>query len=218
MRQLDLLDAPPPPDRGAALERLEAIFHRDLRPLADVYGVTVWRDGRLNKGWAGQVVECYLGQSPNARQGADFGDWELKVVPLEPMPGEGDRWRLKETMAITRLDPDDVLSTGFEDSHLLAKLRRIVVVARTHEGDPNRSTRLVAAAAFDLNDPELYSEIEEDYEEVRWALRDGGAFTLSGHLGRWVQPRPKGPGRGDSGLGFYARKALVARMLGLEGG
>jgi len=45
--------------------------------------VTVWKDGRLNKGWAGHVLERYLGLPINSAQSPNFGSWELKIVPLK---------------------------------------------------------------------------------------------------------------------------------------
>lgn len=212
MEQIDLIDAPEPLARGEALVQLKALEGADLRPLADAYGLTVWRDGKRNKGWAGQVVERFLGQRPNARHGADFGDWELKVVPLEATGG--GVWRLKETMAITMITPADLEANDFVSSHLLEKLRRIVVVARTFEGPEEAHSTVLRSAAFDLDDPTVYAEVEEDYEEVRWVVRSEGVYALSGHIGRHVQPRPKG-GKGTARMGFYARKPFVARMLGL---
>ncbi len=38
--------------------------------------------------------------------------------------------RLKETMAITMIDPVNVAAKRFEEGHLLAKLRKTVVVTR----------------------------------------------------------------------------------------
>ena len=129
MSQLELLPAPPPLTRAEALVRLAALRGRDLRPLADSFGVTVWIDGRRNKGWAGHTVERYLGRRPDSLQAPDFGDWELKVVPL--VAGADGQWRLKETMAITAFTPAELEVTEFEDSHLLEKLGHLIVVARS---------------------------------------------------------------------------------------
>ncbi len=206
-----MLDAPEPLRRDEALAQLAALTDVDLRTLADAYGITVWRDGRRNKGWAGHTVERFLGQRPNAKHGADFGDWELKVVPFEAV---GDAWRLKETMGVTMITPADLEAQDFAESHLLEKLRRTVVVARTYEGPEEARSMVLRTAAFDLDEPDVYAQIEEDYEEVRWVVRTEGVYALNGHMGQLVQPRPKG-GKGTHRMGFYARKALVARMLGL---
>jgi len=201
--------------RAEARARLDELVGRDLRALAALYGVTFERAGQRNKGWAGQVVERFLGMAPDARQRPDFGDWELKVVPLvERMDG---RLVPRETMAVTMFDDADLQSLEFEDSHLLAKLRCLVVVARLYIGPAESRSVVLGHAAFDLGDAALVADIRADYEEIRWVARTHGLAALTGHIGRFIQPRPKGEGHGRGGHGFYARKALVARMLGLSG-
>jgi len=37
---------------------------------------------KKNKGWAGHVLERYLGLPINSAQSPNFGSWELKIVPL----------------------------------------------------------------------------------------------------------------------------------------
>ncbi len=204
-----------PLPREDALARLTHLVGRDLRALAPLYGVTFERDGQRNKGWAGHVVERYLGLPPDALQRPDFGDWELKVVPLfERLDGV---LVPRETMAITMFTEDTLERQDFEDSHLWHKLRRLVVVARLYLGPDERRSRVLAACPFDLHDAALTEAIRADYEEIRWAARTQGPAGLNGRIGKWVQPRPKGMGHGRGGHGFYARKALIARILGLDG-
>jgi len=109
--------------RGEALRRLRLLSGKDLRPLAEQYHVTVWKNGHKNKGWAGQAIEQYLGLPQNSLQAPDFGSWELKVVPL--VRTADGALRVKESMAITMLEPAEVLSSKFADSHLYDKLRSI---------------------------------------------------------------------------------------------
>lgn len=210
--QLPLID-PPRLSRADALTRLEPFLGADLRALANSYEVTVWRDGRRNKGWAGQTVERLLGMAINSDQAADFGDWELKVVPLVPATSRGG-WRLKESMAITMFNVADLEEQAFADSHLFAKLGRLLVVGRSYEGPSESRSVLLGAAAFDLDEPALYAAIEDDYEEIRWVVRHEGIHALGGHIGRFVHPRPKG-GKDAETMGFYARKSLVGRILGV---
>ncbi|MGK0362958.1 MAG: DNA mismatch repair protein MutH, partial [Bradymonadia bacterium] len=135
--------------RRDAIARLAPFMGRDLRGLAASYGITVWRDGRRNKGWAGQTVERLLGMAINSEQAADFGDWELKVVPLVPAVQTGG-WRLKESMAITMFSAADLETQTFEESHLWAKLQRVLVVGRSFEGPGETRSILLGAAPFDL--------------------------------------------------------------------
>ncbi len=69
--------------RDEAIAKLKKLEGQDLRRIADQYDVTVWKDCRLNKGWAGHTIERYLGLPLNSAQSPNFGSWELKVVPLK---------------------------------------------------------------------------------------------------------------------------------------
>lgn len=207
--QLDLFPPPEPLRRDEAMRRLAELVGVDLGPLADTYGITVQHRGRRNKGWAGHVVERFLGRSPNPDKAADFGDWELKVVSL--VPDAAGLPRVKDSMAIAQFTPDEIERDAFEDSHLLAKLGRLLVVARLADDPDDLTSPLIGAVPFDL-EPALAARVRDDYEEIRWIVRSQGAYALSGHVGRLVQPRPRGDG---TALGFYARARFVAYMLGL---
>jgi len=200
--------------RDEAVRRINLLAGRDLRSLADELGVTVWKAGRKNKGWAGHTLERYLGLAPNSRQAPDFGDWDLKLVSLRRTP-EGVL-RVKETMAITMLEPTEVISNRFEDSHLYDKLRRLVVVSRIFETEDDARSVLHAAAKFDLDDPAFFRAVREDYELIRAVIRERGFAALTGDLGRLIQARTKGRGHGSASRAFYARTAFVARILNLH--
>lgn len=200
--------------RDDAELKLEALIGQDLRPLAETFEVTVYRDGQRNKGWAGQVVECYLGQRPNSTKAADFGDWELKVVPFV-VNRQGDL-KPKESMAIAMFTQAEIESQEFENSHLIEKLRRLLVVARLYVDSTESESMVLGLATFDLVDDELLGQIRADYEEIRWFVRNEGIDAVTGHIGQVVQPRVKGgAGAGRGGHCFYARPSFVARLFGL---
>ena len=65
-------------EREEAMLKLSMIVGRDLRKLADEYEVTVFKEnGGKNKGWAGHVIEKYLGFSNNSLQAPNAGSWEF---------------------------------------------------------------------------------------------------------------------------------------------
>ena len=199
-------------EREEAISKLKLLVGKDLRPMADKYRITVWKSpGKKNKGWAGHVMERYLGLPLNSAQSPNFGSWELKVVPLKRL--KSGRVVLKETMAITNIDSVNVLEKPFEDSHLLTKLRRMVICARMFESQAETSSRLVSVAAFDLNNPKLYEQVRQDYEAVRETIRQRGFEDLTGCMGVLVQPRTKGKGHGSTTRAFYARKEFLAVIL-----
>ena len=201
-------------DRQEALRRINLLAGKDLRPLADTYHITVWKDGRKNKGWAGQVIERYLGLAQNSLQAPDFGSWELKVVPLR-RAADG-AMRVKESMAITMIEPAEVLASKFEDSHLYDKLRSMIVVSRIFESVADASSLLYAAAEFDLDNAATYAQVRKDYETIRERIRISGPDSLIGDLGQLVQARTKGRGHGSTSHAFYARAEFVAHILNLH--
>ncbi len=201
-------------DRKEAVRRINLLAGKDLRPLADEYRIPVWKNGHENKGWAGLVIEHYLGLPQNSRQAPDFGTWELKVVPLRK--DAGGNLRVKESMAITMLEPTEVLSSKFEDSHLYDKLRSMVVVSRIYENPQELRSILHAAAEFDLDNPKIREQVAADYETIRRQIRTGGIDSVTGDLGKLVQARTKGPGHGSTTRAFYARTTFVAHILNLQ--
>jgi DNA mismatch repair protein MutH len=201
-------------DRREGLARIKRLAGEDLRPLADRYGITVWKNGRKNKGWAGQVIEHYLGLPQNSLQAPDFGAWELKVVPLRRMPD--GTVRVKESMAVTMLEPPEVVASQFEDSHLYDKLRSMIVVARIFENVKETSSMLHSAAEFDLDNTTIYKQVKEDYEAIRETIRTKGIQLLTGATGKYIQARTKGRGHGSTSHAFYARTVFVAHILNLH--
>jgi DNA mismatch repair protein MutH len=200
-------------EKSEALKKLNALVGTDLRPLADKLKITVWKDGKINKGWAGHTVERYLGLALNSSRSPNFGSWELKVIPLIQGPKTG--LRVKETMAITMIDEEEVKAKPFEESHLYAKLRKIVVVARIFQDKRETSAVVYSIASFDLDDPETFESVKRDYESVRDMLRTRGFKALTGKMGVRVQPRTKGAGHGTTSRAFYARTQFVAKIIGL---
>ena len=201
-------------ERNDAIRELKKLEGRDLVMLASQYDVTVWKEDRKNKGWAGHVLERYLGLPINSAQSPNFGSWELKIVPLKRLAN--GTIAVKETMAITMIDPYNVANTPFEQSHLLAKLKKVVVCARLFESQNEDRSLLVRVAAFDLNNRATYEQVKRDYEETRNCILTRGFEHLTGAMGVLVQPRTKGAGHGSTSRAFYARTQFVAKILGIK--
>ena len=200
--------------REDAIGKLKELEGKDLVSLASRYDVTIWKGDRKNKGWAGHVLERYLGLPINSAQSPNFGSWELKIVPLKKLASS--EIVVKETMAITMIDPYNVAKTPFEQSHLLAKLKKAIVCARLFESQNEERSIFVRVAAFDLNDKTVYEQVKKDYEETRHCILTKGFEHLTGAMGVLVQPRTKGAGHGSISRAFYARTQFVAKILGIE--
>ena len=120
-------------------------------------------------------------------------------------------------MAITMIDEWNVRETPFENSHLLSKLRKAVIVARIVNGEPNNfSTTVYSVTAINLEGT-LYNEVKDDYDTVQCCLRDPtrGFQALTGAMGKHIQPRTKGRGHGTSSRAFYARKSFLSAFIAI---
>lgn len=198
-------------DRKDALQKLSLIKGQDLRKLAQDYEVTVFKDGKKNKGWAGHVIERYLGLPQNSAQSPNFGSWELKTLCLKYK--KDNTLTVKETMAITMIDEYNLVRTSFEDSHLLSKLNKIVIVARIWENKEENSSLLYNYTTFDLDDKELYNTIKSDYLLVQETIKKHGFSALTGKMGTIIQPRTKGAGHGSTSRAFYARVPFLNKLI-----
>ena len=195
-------------DRYESLKRLSSIEGQDLRELAEKYGVPVITEGGgKHKGWVGHVIEKHLGLPINSLQEPNAGSWELKMCSLKYL--KSGKLTFKETMAITMFKPDDVASTEFEDSHLFAKLRSLIVAARIWESKDEKRSIIYRVTTYDLDDAEVYRQVKEDYEIVQETIRTKGFSALTGKMGVYIQPRTKGAGHGSTSRAFYARKSFL---------
>jgi DNA mismatch repair protein MutH len=200
-------------ERSEAVEQLQRLIGTDLRRRAEDYGITVFKDGKKNKGWAGHVIERYLGLPINSSREPNFGSWELKVFPLRDRNGI---LSVKETIAITMLDPHEVAAKLFEDSHLFRKLSKLLIVSRIFESTLDERSIVFSLGEFDLTDPGIYRSVQDDYNLIRSTIINKGFGSLSGRIGQVIQPRTKGPGHGSTSRAFYARTKFVHEIAGLS--
>lgn len=199
-------------DRKEAITKLKELVGRELHELANHYQVTIYRDKKVNKGWAGHVFERHLGIQLNTAQAPNFGSWELKSIPLKYK--KNGELTFKETMAITMIDPVNICQKEFEESHLLAKLNKAVIVARIVGDTVDEPSYIHSVVEFDLHE-ELYLAVKNDYELVRDALLDPnkGFSSLTGKMGYYIQPRTKGAGHGSTTRAFYARPRFLKEFI-----
>lgn len=200
-------------ERQEAIRKLLEIKGRDLRELADVYEVPVFTvNGGQNKGWAGHVLEKYLGLPINSSRRPNAGSWELKLISLKYLQS-GDL-TVKETMSVTQITPDEIMRNDFEHSYLLAKLRRVVIGARIWESKQEEKSLFYGVTPFDLLDNlEVYNQIKDDYNLVRETIRTQGFSDLKSEMGKYIQPRTKGPGHGSTSRAFYARVSFLKKFV-----
>ena len=202
-------------ERAEAVKKLKKLVGKELHDLAKKYNVTIYKNGKVNKGWAGHVFERYLELPINSAQSPNFGSWELKSIPLKKL--KNGSWTVKETMAITMIDPVNIIQKEFEDSHLLAKLKKAVIVVRTVGENVDEPSYIHSILELDL-DGEMYEIIKNDYNLVRNTLlnHQNGFELLTGKMGKYIQPRTKGSGHGSTSRAFYARTSFLKKLLSVE--
>ena len=198
-------------ERQEAMRRLLGIVGRDLREFADEYGVTVFKGKNLHKGWAGHVLEKHLGLRISSSREPNSGSWELKLISLKYL--KNGKLTVKEPMAITDIKSCHVERVNFEESHLLAKLKRVVIAARIWESKKEKRSILHGVTPFDLNDPEVYSQVKADYDLVRETIRTRGFSALKTEMGEYIQPKTKGRGHGSTSRAFYARVSFLKEFI-----
>ncbi|MBI5325950.1 MAG: hypothetical protein HZB41_11880 [Ignavibacteriae bacterium] len=197
--------------RIIAIKNLEKYLGQDLANLAETFGITTFKGVKQNKGWKGLTLERLAGLRVNNEQAPNGLGFELKSVAFTKIKGE---LQPKETMAITMINPIQVINTQFYKSHCWEKLKSLIFCAVLWNGTHNIKSELLKVKSFDFIESDyLIKEIENDYEFIRQKLIDHGFSSLTGKDGKWIQARTKGPGHGSISRAFYARKSLIKEIF-----
>src|SRR3989344_1565804 len=109
--------------RATAIKNLKKYTGQDLRELAKKVGVTTYETGKQNKGWKGLVLERLAGLKANVSKAPNGLTYELKSVSFHYV---NDILVPKETMAITMINPEELKTHSFFESHCRAKLKTII--------------------------------------------------------------------------------------------
>ncbi|MFZ3077296.1 MAG: MutH/Sau3AI family endonuclease [Candidatus Aenigmatarchaeota archaeon] len=197
--------------RATAIENLKGYIGQDLRKLALQHGITTYETGKQNKGWKGLILERLAGLETNVSKAPNGLSYELKSVSFRYVKNE---LVPKETMAITMINPEELKSHSFFESHCWAKLKSIVFCAVMWHGKNSESGELLKVTSLDFaEDDKLIKEIKADYDFIREKLIKHGFESLTGKDGKWIQARTKGPGHGSISRAFYARTTLVKKIF-----
>jgi hypothetical protein len=209
MSQLDLFAPPQILKRSQAIEKLQPYLGNNLRKVAEDIGILPPHTIPQNKGWAGHTVEALLGKSPDNQQAPDFGDWELKVLPIV-QNADSSALVIKSNLAITMFQAKNVYDCSFEESHLFAKTQHMLLALRLYQDIQELYSPLYALASYDLQTP-IREQIAEEYENIRWLLHNQGIMGLKNFTGQFLSLYTKGK---ETHLWrFYAQKHWISYML-----
>lgn len=221
---------PSPPRRLTApatedelLTRARALAGLTLGQLARSLGAPVPEDLRRAKGWAGGMFEAALGATASSRAQPDFEQLgvELKTLPvtLQGLP--------VETTFVCTIPLSRMALVEWAESRVFRKLRRVLWVPIEGTRSTPVDSRRIGTALLWSPSPEEELDLRFDWEELAGMIGAGRVEDITGHLGRYLQVRPKARdgsarrrGTGADGAmistlprGFYLRTTFTARIL-----
>lgn len=190
----------PPATEQELLARAEALAGISLRELAERDGVAVPPDLRRAKGFVGSLVERVLGASAGSRALPDFPELEIELKTL-PVDRAGAPLESTFVCTIPLMEIGDV---EWVASRVRRKLARVLWM-------PVQGDRDIPVGERRLGQPLLYrlgaddeALLRADWEELAGLIGRGHVESLTGHLGRFLQIRPKAAHSRARRLGFDA--------------
>jgi DNA mismatch repair protein MutH len=192
--------------------------------LAESLALPCPADLRRAKGFVGGLVERFLGADAGPRALPDFPHLgvELKTLPVD------GRGRPVESTFVCTIPLTQVSDLEWAESPVHRKLRRVLWI-------PVQGERRLSPAERRFGEPLLWSpsaqqeaELRFDWEELAGIIGRGDVESISGHMGRCLQVRPKaassrslragtdadGASFATMPKGFYLRATFTARVLG----
>ena len=149
--------------------------------LHSLIGDAALAHSRKGKGGLGQMVEeLFFKYKINSNREADFEEAkvELKCTPLIKSKNDAS-FRIKERLVCTMIDYFELVNTKFEDSHLLAKCKLMLLLFYLHEsGTPIQDYEFLFRILWQIPAKDLML-IRNDYNIIAEKVRKGEAHLLS---------------------------------------
>lgn len=214
---------PPPLSEDEMMERANGIAGLTIGELGRRHHVAIPPDTKRHKGLVGQLMETVLGCSAGSLGEPDFLEIgvELKTLPVLKTG------QPKESTFICTIVLTEMADTDFEDSLVWRKLRRMLWMPVQADPDTPLPHRRVGMPILWSPSDAQARILRDDYERVATLVLQGDIDSVTGHLGTYLQVRPKGadssvrqraPGQ-DGGYqwtgprGFYLRPQLTTQLL-----
>jgi DNA mismatch repair protein MutH len=214
---------PAPTTELELLERARTLAGRRLADVARAEGLAVPAELRRAKGFVGQLVERALGATAASRAGPDFAllGVELKTLPVDA------RGRPVESTFVCTIPLVRVGDIEWLDSPVHAKLRRVLFVPVEGERERPVAERRVGEPFLWSPNAEEEADLKFDWDELSGRIGRGDVESITGHLGRCLQVRPKAAdsharrvARDAEGVafaalprGFYLRATFTERVV-----
>ncbi|MCY4211525.1 MAG: DNA mismatch repair endonuclease MutH [Gammaproteobacteria bacterium] len=217
------MDITPPRSEAELLQRCGALAGKSLGQVAAELDVAMPASRTRGKGWAGQLIERYLGASAGSQPQPDFVALgiELKTIPVNRQGRAG------ESTFVCMAPLTGAAGLRWPDSTVRRKLNRVLWVPL--EADPTilpQHSRVGNAFLWSPS-PHQARILEQDWQELMELLCFGDFDQVSAKHGQYLQIRPKAANAaslaratladGNSGhtlpRGFYLRARFTNMLL-----
>jgi DNA mismatch repair protein MutH len=214
---------PPPRSEDELLARATEMAGTPLAALAEGQGLKVPSDSRRAKGWAGQLVEAYLGATAGSRSEPDFQliGVELKTIPVT---AQGEP---RESTYVCTVPLMGDSSPNWRGSNIQRKLARVLWVPVISDAQTPPGDRMLGWPLLWSPSAQEEAALEADWQELMDMVCLGELENISAHHGTCLQIRPKAAdsrarrwGIGESGehvrtlpRGFYLRPSFTRAIL-----
>lgn len=214
---------PPPRSEDELLARAVGMAGAPLAALAAGQRRPVPSDSRRAKGWAGQLIETYLGATAGSRSEPDFQliGVELKTIPVSR---EGEP---RESTYVCTVPLTGASSRHWRGSNVYAKLARVLWVPVVSDADTAPGDRVLGWPLLWSPSAQEEAALAADWHELMDMVCLGELEHISAHHGACLQIRPKAAdsrarrwGIGESGehvrtlpRGFYLRPSFTRAIL-----
>jgi DNA mismatch repair protein MutH len=176
-----------PASEQELVDRAQALAGLRLAELAERFRAPVPPDLRRAKGFVGSLVERALGASAGSRALPDFPELaiELKTLPVDRAGTP------VESTFVCTIPLTEIGSVEWADSRVRRKLAKVLwMPVEGERAIPVGERRLGHALLYALTQ-EDEAVLRADWEELAGYIGRGHVEQLTGHLGRFLQIRPK---------------------------
>lgn len=220
---VDKLARPAPPASEAELlERARLVAGRTLAELAATMNISCPADMQHDKGWAGQLLETWLGASAASRPTPDFPQLgiELKTLPVDSIG------RPLESTYVCTVDLQPA-GGGWQSSVVWQKLKKVLWLPLVSTRGCAPGDRRIGTALLWTPTASQAAVLQRDWEELMELVGSGRLEQVSSRLGQYLQIRPKAANaraltrssdaEGNPAMtlprGFYLRPLLTRQIL-----
>jgi DNA mismatch repair protein MutH len=166
-----------------------------------------------HKGMPGNYLESLTG-IPTSSACLDCSDGEVKIFPLKRT--KTDHYVPKETIAVTMLSKDSLIAHSFEESKVYKKLCKVLYVPYFRNGDNIQYFQPTIIDLLEEKYATLLQALRDDYDAIRKHFVETGALEGSSHIGKYLQNRTKGAGKGaPKTRAYYLRPLFMKEFVGM---